>query len=55
MDEEKIKEEERYDGKWVLTTNTNLAASEVAIKSGAAVAQAIGGAIGKQSVEVGVG
>jgi len=32
VDEEKIKEEERYDGKWVLTTNTNLAASEVAIK-----------------------
>lgn len=32
VDEHKIKEEARYDGKWVLTTNTNLTATEVAIK-----------------------
>ena len=31
MDEDKIKEEARYDGKWVLTTNTDLGA-EVALK-----------------------
>jgi transposase len=32
IDEEKLKEEERYDGKWVLTTNTDLASKEVALK-----------------------
>jgi hypothetical protein len=32
IDEEKIKEEARYDGKWVLTTNTTLPTSEVALK-----------------------
>ena len=32
VDENKIKEEARYDGKWVLTTNTDLPASEVALK-----------------------
>jgi len=32
VDEDKIKEEARYDGKWVLTTNTDLAAREVALK-----------------------
>jgi transposase len=28
----KVKEEERYDGKWVLTSNTDLSAREVALK-----------------------
>jgi hypothetical protein len=32
VDEDKIQEEARYDGKWVLTTNTDLPASEVALK-----------------------
>ena len=32
VDEGKIKEEARYDGKWVLTTNTDLPAHEVALK-----------------------
>lgn len=32
VDEDKIKEEACYDGKWVLTTNTALPASEVALK-----------------------
>ena len=32
VDEDKIKEEARYDGKWVLTTNTDLPACEVALK-----------------------
>jgi hypothetical protein len=32
IDEDKIKEEARYDGKWVLTTNTDLPAGEVALK-----------------------
>jgi transposase len=32
VDEEKIKKEARYDGKWVLTTNTDLPAREVALK-----------------------
>jgi transposase len=32
VDEDKIQEEARYDGKWVLTTNTELAAREVALK-----------------------
>jgi len=32
VDEEKIKEEARYDGKWVLTTNTDLPAAEVALQ-----------------------
>jgi transposase len=32
IDEKKIKEEEAYDGKWVLTTNTDLPAEEVALK-----------------------
>ena len=32
IDEEKIKAEERYDGKWVLRTNTNLSAEETALR-----------------------
>ena len=32
VDDDKIQEEARYDGKWVLTTNTNLPAAEVASK-----------------------
>ena len=32
VDEDKIKEEARYDGKWVLTTNTDLPTGEVALK-----------------------
>jgi transposase len=32
VDEDKIEEEARYDGKWVLTTNTDLPTSEVALK-----------------------
>jgi len=32
VDEDKIQEEARYDGKWVLTTNTDLPAAEVALK-----------------------
>jgi transposase len=32
VDEDKIKAEARYDGKWVLRTNTTLPASEVALK-----------------------
>jgi transposase len=32
VDEDKIEEEARYDGKWVLTTNMDLPASEVALK-----------------------
>ena len=32
VDEDKIPEEARYDGKWVLTTNTDLPAREVALK-----------------------
>jgi hypothetical protein len=32
VDEDKIKDEARYDGKWVLTTNTDLPAREVALK-----------------------
>jgi transposase len=32
VDEDKIKEEARYDGKWVLTTNTDLPARKVALK-----------------------
>ncbi len=32
IDYEKIKAEERFDGKWVLTTNTNLSAEQVALK-----------------------
>jgi transposase len=32
IDEDKLKEEERYDGKWLLTTNTELPAREVALK-----------------------
>jgi hypothetical protein len=32
IDEQKIKDEARYDGKWVLTTNTKLSAPEVALK-----------------------
>jgi transposase len=32
VDEDKIKEEARYDGKWVLTTNTLLPVSEVALQ-----------------------
>jgi len=32
VDEDKIQEEARYDGKWVLTTNTDLPASEIALK-----------------------
>jgi hypothetical protein len=32
IDEQKIKDEARYDGKWVLTTNTELSAAELALK-----------------------
>ncbi len=32
VDDEKIKEEARYDGKWVIRTNTNFSAEEVALK-----------------------
>jgi transposase len=32
IDQDKIEEEECYDGKWVLTTNTELATGEVALK-----------------------
>lgn len=32
VDEDKIKEEARYDGKWVLTTNMDLSPREVALK-----------------------
>ena len=32
IDKEKIKSESRYDGKWVLRTNTTLPAAEVALK-----------------------
>lgn len=32
IDADKIKEEERYDGKWVLTTDTNLTAKDLALK-----------------------
>ena len=32
IDEDKIKREARYDGKWVLRTNTDLSAQEVALK-----------------------
>jgi transposase len=32
VDEDKMKEVARYDGKWVLTTNTDLPAGEVALK-----------------------
>jgi hypothetical protein len=32
VDEDKIKEEARYGGKWVLTTNTELPVREVALK-----------------------
>lgn len=32
IDEEKIKEESRYDGKWVLTTNTGLSSRDVALQ-----------------------
>jgi len=32
IDEKKIKQEARYDGKWVLRTNTDLSAADVALK-----------------------
>ena len=32
IDEDKMQQEERYDGKWVLTTNVALSAREVALK-----------------------
>ena len=32
IDEDKIKAEARFDGKWVLTTNTDLSARELALK-----------------------
>ena len=32
IDDDKINKEARYDGKWALTTNTNLSANEVALK-----------------------
>ena len=32
VDEDKVKEEARFDGKWVLRTNTDLPAEEVALK-----------------------
>ena len=31
IDEEKVRKEARYDGKWVLRTNTDLPAAEVAL------------------------
>ncbi|GBE35366.1 hypothetical protein BMS3Bbin06_01905 [bacterium BMS3Bbin06] len=33
IDEDKIKEDARYDGKWVLTTNTGLTAEDVAFQA----------------------
>jgi len=32
IDWAKVKDEERYDGRWILTTNTDLPASEVALR-----------------------
>lgn len=32
IDQDKLEEEERYDGKWLLTTNTELAARDVTLK-----------------------
>ena len=32
LDHEKINQEARYDGKWVLRTNTDLSAAEVALQ-----------------------
>ncbi len=32
IDEEKVKQDERFDGKWVLVTNTDLKAAEVALR-----------------------
>lgn len=32
IDEKKVKEEQRYDGKWVLTTNTQMSAKETALQ-----------------------
>ena len=32
IDEEKVKREDRYDGKWVLITNTDLSARQVALQ-----------------------
>ena len=32
IDEKKIKQDARYDGKWVLRTNTDLSAADVALK-----------------------
>ena len=32
IDRSKVKEEERYDGRWVLTTNTDLPVDEVALR-----------------------
>ncbi|MDR1921728.1 MAG: transposase, partial [Candidatus Adiutrix sp.] len=32
IDQSRVEEDERYDGKWVLTTNLDLSASEVALK-----------------------
>jgi len=32
IDEQKVRQETRYDGKWVLTTNTNLSAKATALK-----------------------
>ena len=32
IDHDKLREEERYDGKWLLTTNTELAAPDVALR-----------------------
>lgn len=32
IDEQKVRQDARYDGKWVLTTNTNLSAKAVALK-----------------------
>ena len=32
IDRKKIKQEERYDGKWVLRTNTDLASDEIALQ-----------------------
>ncbi len=32
IDMDKVKKESRFDGKWVLSTNTNLSAEKVALK-----------------------
>ena len=32
LDQEKIKEEKRFDGKWVLTTNMDMPAEQITLK-----------------------